>query len=59
MTNLPVVLAAEPPGYTGDAFCLAPFAAGSVTGKVVVCERGGAAAASRRATSPARAVRPA
>ncbi len=35
-----VVLAGGVPGYTGGALCLAPFAAGSVTGKVVICSRG-------------------
>ena len=41
VTDKPVVLAASVPGYTGTAFCLTPFAAGSLTGEVVVCERGG------------------
>lgn len=41
VTDVPVVLASSVPGQT-DAFCGAPFPAGSVTGKVVVCERGGA-----------------
>ncbi|WP_426595318.1 S8 family serine peptidase [Cellulomonas sp. McL0617] len=36
----PVVLAAAVPGYTGGPLCLTPFAPGSVTGQVVVCERG-------------------
>lgn len=40
VTATPVVLASAVPGYTGGALCLAPFAAGSLTGKVVVCERG-------------------
>lgn len=40
VTALPVVLPSGVAGYTGGARCLAPFAAGSVTGKVVVCERG-------------------
>ena len=35
-----VVLAASVPGYTGGKLCLTPFAAASLTGKVVVCERG-------------------
>ena len=41
VTSKPVVQAAKVPGYTGTKNCLAPFAAGSLTGKVVVCERGG------------------
>ena len=41
VTDAPVVLAADVPGYTGTKNCLAAFPAGSVTGKVVVCERGG------------------
>ncbi|WP_263731734.1 S8 family serine peptidase [Cellulomonas sp. SG140] len=41
VTDAPVVLAADVPGYTGGQYCLKPFAAGSLTGKVVVCERGG------------------
>ncbi|PZQ91519.1 MAG: serine protease [Leifsonia xyli] len=41
VTNAPVVLAASVAGYTGGARCEAPFAAGAVTGQVVVCERGG------------------
>jgi subtilisin family serine protease len=40
VTSTPVVLAASVPGYTGGALCLTPFAAGSLTGQVVVCERG-------------------
>jgi subtilisin family serine protease len=40
VTGLQVVSAATVPGYTGGAQCLVPFAAGSVTGQVVVCERG-------------------
>ena len=36
-----VVLAAAVPGYTGGPLCAAPFAAGSVAGKVVACQRGG------------------
>lgn len=40
VTNAPVVLAAAVPGYTGGKQCLTPFAAGSLTGQVVVCERG-------------------
>lgn len=39
----PVVLAQAVPGYTGDAYCGAPFAEASLTGKVVVCQRGGPA----------------
>ena len=38
-TSTPVVLAASVAGET--ALCDSPFAPGSVTGKVVVCERGG------------------
>lgn len=40
VTGLPVVSAAAVTGYTGGAQCLVPFPAGSVTGQVVVCERG-------------------
>lgn len=40
VTDLPVVLASAVPGYTGGALCLQPFAAGSVDGKVVACQRG-------------------
>ncbi|MEZ0448663.1 S8 family serine peptidase [Cellulomonas sp. ICMP 17802] len=40
VTGVPVVLAASVPGYTGGALCLTPFAAGSLTGQVVVCQRG-------------------
>jgi subtilisin family serine protease len=40
VTSTAVVLAASVPGYTGGALCLTPFAADSLTGKVVVCERG-------------------
>jgi subtilisin family serine protease len=40
VTDAPVVLAASVPGYTGGKLCLTPFAAGSLTGQVVVCERG-------------------
>lgn len=40
VTDTPVVLAADVPGYTGGALCLQPFAAGSVAGKVVICQRG-------------------
>ena len=40
VTDAPVVSATAVPGYTGGAKCLAPFAAGSVDGQVVVCERG-------------------
>ena len=35
-----VVRAQDVPGYTGGLNCLSPFAAGSLTGKVVVCQRG-------------------
>ncbi|NQX11864.1 S8 family serine peptidase [Microbacteriaceae bacterium VKM Ac-2855] len=41
VTDTPVVLATAVPGYTGGELCEAPFAAGSVTGQVVVCLRGG------------------
>ncbi|NII71000.1 S8 family serine peptidase [Microbacterium ulmi] len=41
VTNAPVVLAQNVPGYTGGAICSTPFAAGSLTGQVVACERGG------------------
>jgi subtilisin family serine protease len=40
VTDAPVVLAANVPGYTGGALCLSPFPADSLTGQVVVCERG-------------------
>ena len=40
VTDAPVVLAQSVTGYTGGALCLTPFAAGSVTGKVVLCQRG-------------------
>lgn len=40
VTDAPVVRPAAVPGYTGGALCLEPFAAGSLTGLVVVCERG-------------------
>ena len=40
VTGVAVVRAADVPGYTGGASCLAPFAVGSLTGKVVVCQRG-------------------
>jgi len=40
VTGVAVVLAAAVPGYTGGKLCLTPFAAASLTGKVVVCERG-------------------
>lgn len=40
VTGTPVVLAESVPGYTGGALCLTPFAAGSLTGQVVVCARG-------------------
>ena len=41
VTNAPVVLAVSVPGYTGTKLCDAAFPAGSLTGQVVVCERGG------------------
>ena len=37
----PVVKAENVPGYTGTNLCSTPFAPGSVTGKIVVCQRGG------------------
>ena len=37
----PVVKGADVPGYTGGTQCSTAFAAGSVAGKIVVCERGG------------------
>jgi len=40
VTDAPVVLAAAVPGYDGGALCLTPFAADSLTGQVVVCQRG-------------------
>ncbi len=40
VTDVPVVRAETVAGYTGGARCLEPFAAGSVDGLVVVCERG-------------------
>ena len=40
VTDVAVVLAASVPGYTGGSLCLTPFAADSLTGQVVVCERG-------------------
>ncbi|CAN5581173.1 S8 family serine peptidase [soil metagenome] len=40
VSGAPVVLAASVPGYTGGKLCLTPFAAGALTGQVVVCERG-------------------
>jgi subtilisin family serine protease len=40
VTDAPVVLAEAVPGYTGGKLCLTPFAADSLTGQVVVCERG-------------------
>ncbi|QEO10158.1 S8 family serine peptidase [Protaetiibacter larvae] len=40
VSGLPVVLAAAVPGYGGGPLCLQPFPAGSLTGQVVVCERG-------------------
>ncbi|QIG39323.1 S8 family serine peptidase [Microbacterium sp. 4R-513] len=41
VSDVPVVLATAVPGYTGGALCEAPFAAGSLSGKVVLCIRGG------------------
>jgi subtilisin family serine protease len=41
VTGVPVVLATSVAGYTGGNICATPFAAGSLTGKVVVCQRGG------------------
>ncbi|TXK17515.1 S8 family serine peptidase [Homoserinibacter sp. GY 40078] len=38
--DAPVVLAQNVPGYTGGATCLTPFTAGSLTGLVVLCQRG-------------------
>jgi subtilisin family serine protease len=40
VTGKAVVLATAVPGYTGGAYCLDAFAAGSLTDQVVVCERG-------------------
>lgn len=40
VTDTPVVLATAVPGYTGTALCLTAFAAGSVAGQVVLCQRG-------------------
>ncbi|MEO5609933.1 MAG: S8 family serine peptidase, partial [Ornithinibacter sp.] len=40
VTGVPVVRATDVPGYSGGLTCLEPFAAGSLTGKVVVCQRG-------------------
>ncbi len=40
VTGVDVVRAQDVPGYTGGATCLTQFPAGSLTGKVVVCERG-------------------
>ncbi len=40
VTGVAVVRAADVAGYAGGVNCLAPFAAGSLTGKVVVCQRG-------------------
>ncbi len=40
VTDVPVIRAADVAGYSGGSTCLTPFAAGSVTGQVVVCERG-------------------
>ncbi|WP_159899493.1 S8 family serine peptidase [Ornithinibacter aureus] len=41
VSGLPVVLPTEVPFYTGGALCQTAFPAGSLTGKVVVCTRGG------------------
>lgn len=41
VTDGSVVLATAVPGYAGSQFCTAPFPAGSLTGQVVVCTRGG------------------
>ena len=41
VSGAPVVLAQNVPGYGGGALCSTPLAAGSVTGKVVLCQRGG------------------
>ncbi len=41
VSGVPVVLATSVAGYTGGNICATPFAAGSLTGKVVVCQRGG------------------
>jgi subtilisin family serine protease len=38
--GVPVVRAQDVPGYTGGAVCNDEFAAGSLTGKVVLCQRG-------------------
>jgi hypothetical protein len=38
--STPVILAEEVPGYTGSSLCDEPFAAGSVDGHIVGCERG-------------------
>lgn len=40
VTDIPVVLPSQVQGYTGGELCTTPFAAGSLTGKVVVCRRG-------------------
>ena len=40
VTSAPVVLPSQVPGYTGGALCQAAFAAGSLSGKVVACQRG-------------------
>lgn len=40
VTDLPVVLPDDVPGYTGTALCLEPFPEDSVTGMVVLCVRG-------------------
>lgn len=40
VSGIPVVLASQVPGYTGGALCEKAFAAGSLSGKVVVCQRG-------------------
>ena len=41
VSGLPVVRPSDVAGYTGTALCEAPFTPGSLTGKVVVCTRGG------------------
>lgn len=40
VTDVPVVLAQNVPGYTGGELCLTPFPADSLTGQVVLCVRG-------------------
>jgi subtilisin family serine protease len=41
VTGVPVVRPSQVPGYAGGPFCQTPFAAGALTGKVVVCTGGG------------------